>query len=115
MNIEQLQSLAIEALEDLKGLDIVTLNVRDLTTITDTMIICTGRSSRHVASLAENVVVKAKHAKAPYVRLEGAQNGEWIIVDLADVIIHVMQPAAREFYKLEDLWEPIIESRNHKR
>lgn len=112
---EKLQQLAIEALEDLKAIDLVVIDVRGLTTIADTMIICSGRSNRHVKSLAENVVSKAKEQKLKYIRMEGEKEAEWIIVDLADVVIHVMQPASREFYNLEDLWEPVKEMRENQR
>ncbi len=111
MNTETLQSLALEAVQDLKALDIVTLDVRSLTSITDSMIICSGRSNRHVKSIAENVIKKAKEAKLTYFKMEGEREGEWVIVDLADVIIHVMLPTTREFYALEDLWEPIEQLR----
>lgn len=111
MKTNQLQQLAIEALEDLKALDLVTFDVRELTTIADVMIICSGRSNRHVKSIAESVIKKAKESGISYVRSEGLQDGEWVIVDLGDIVIHVMQPAAREFYNLEDLWEPVKELR----
>jgi ribosome-associated protein len=107
MQPEKLQHLAIEALNDLKAIDVVTLDIRSLTTIADTMIICTGRSSRHVKSLADNVIIAAKKEHASYINIEGEREGEWVIVDLGDVIVHVMQQTARDFYKLEDLWEPI--------
>jgi ribosome-associated protein len=107
MNTElSLEKLALKALHDLKAIDLVELDVRGLTTITDTMIICTGRSSRHVKSLAENVVMEAKKHQASFIHMEGQQEGEWVIVDLGDVVIHVMQAVTREFYNLEDLWEP---------
>lgn len=112
---EKLQQLAIDALNDLKAIDLITFDVRDITTLADVMIICSGRSSRHVKSLAENVVKKAKEVKLSYIKMEGEREGEWVIVDLADVIIHVMLPAARDFYKLEDLWEPIEQLREKKR
>lgn len=115
MNTEQIQKLAIEALEDLKAIDLVTIDVRDLTTISDVMIICTGRSNRHVKSLAENVVKKAKESALSYIKTEGEQEGEWVIVDLADVIVHVMLPTARDFYNLEDLWEPVKVMRENQR
>lgn len=111
-NIEEIQKLVIDALNDLKGIDIVTIDVRGLTSITDTMIICTGRSNRHVKSLAENVVIKAKQHKLHYIRVEGEKEAEWIIIDLVDVVVHVMQAATRDFYKLEDLWEPVKKIRD---
>jgi ribosome-associated protein len=115
MNTEQLQQLAIEALDDLKALDMTVLDVRGLTTIADTMIVCSGRSSRHVISLAQSVATKAKQQKAKYIRVEGEKEGEWVIVDLGDVVVHVMQQATREFYNLEDLWEPVKELRENQR
>jgi ribosome-associated protein len=111
MNTEQIQKLAIDALNDIKAIDLVTLDVSDLTTVTDTMIICTGRSNRHVKSLAENVVFQAKQHKHDYIKMEGEKEGEWIIVDLASVVVHIMLPSARSFYNLEDLWEPIADMR----
>lgn len=114
MKSEKLRDLALTALDDLKGIDVLTLDVRSLTNITDYMIICTGRSTRHVKALAENVALKAKEAKAPLVRTEGERESEWVLVDLGDVIIHVMLPATRSFYSLEDLWEPVKEMREHK-
>jgi len=114
LNPEELRDLAVNALEDLKGIDIVTLDVRSLTTIADYMIICTGRSSRQVKALAENVAVKAKEKKASFVRTEGDSESEWVLVDLGDVIVHVMLPSARTFYSLEDLWEPVKELREQK-
>jgi len=114
MNTEKTQALALEGINDLKGLKVVTYDVRGLTSITDVMIICTGRSNRHVKSIAESVVKKAKEAKLSYIKMEGEREGEWVIVDLADVIVHVMLPAAREFYSLEDLWEPIEKLRKDR-
>lgn len=107
MPISHLEQIAIEALNDLKALDLITIDIRELTTLADTMIICTGRSNRHVKSLAENVVEKAKQNHQTYIKTEGEKEGEWVIVDLADVIVHIMLPATRAFYNLEDLWEPI--------
>lgn len=114
MKPEELRDLAINALEDLKGIDIATIDVQSLTTITDYMIICTGRSTRHVKALAENVATKAKEMKASFVHTESDLENEWILVDLGDVVIHVMLAAARAFYSLEDLWEPIKELREQK-
>lgn len=114
MKSEELRDLAIQALEDSKGIDIATIDVRTLTNITDYMIICTGRSTRHVKSLAESVATKAKEMHASFVRTEGESESEWILVDLGDIVVHVMLPATRTFYSLEDLWEPVKELREHK-
>ena len=114
MKPESLRDLATVALDDLKGEDIVTLDVRTLTSITDYMIICTGRSTRHVRALAESVAAKAKEMKASTARIEGNKESEWILVDLGDVVVHVMLAATRSFYSLEDLWEPVKELRNQK-
>jgi ribosome-associated protein len=114
MKPEEIRDLAINALDDMKGIDIVSMDVRTLTSITDYMVICTGRSTRHVKALAESVATTAKEKKVSFVRTEGERESEWILVDLGDVVIHVMLPAARAFYSLEDLWEPVKELRDHK-
>jgi ribosome-associated protein len=114
MQTEKLKQLVIDALNDLKGIDLLIMDIRTVTTIADIMIICTGSSSRHVKSLADNVVKKAKEDKLSYIRTEGEREGEWVIVDLADIIVHVMLPTMREFYNLEDLWAPIKEIREKR-
>lgn len=114
MKPEELRDLAINALEDLKGIDVLTMDVRPLTNITDYMIICTGRSTRHVKALADSVAVKAKEKHASFVRTEGDSTCEWVLVDLGDVVVHVMLSATRSFYALEDLWEPVKELREQK-
>lgn len=108
---EDLRDLATKTLDEMKGIDIVTIDVRTLTSITDYMIICTGRSSRQVKALAEGVAVNAKEMKVSNVRTEGDQESEWVLVDLGDVVVHVMLASARSFYSLEDLWEPVKELR----
>ncbi len=100
-----LTALAVAALEDLKAVDIKVLNVRDLTTIADAMVICTGTSNRHVKSLAENVVDLAKQGGFRPLGVEGLNEGEWVLVDLNGVLVHVMQAQTRVFYQLEKLWD----------
>ena len=100
-----LTRIAVAALEDLKGLEIKVLDVRDLTPITDVMVICTGTSNRHCKSLAENVMDKAKQEGFRPHGVEGLGEGEWVLVDLNGVVVHVMQAQARLFYQLEKLWD----------
>ena len=102
---EELKSLVIGALEDLKAERIVALDVRDKTDVTDYIIVASGNSSRHVKAIANNVVVAAKKAGQVPLGIEGETDGEWMLVDLADVVVHVMQPQVREFYDLESLWQ----------
>jgi ribosome-associated protein len=115
MKPEELRDLAVTALDDMKGVDIVTMDVRSLTSITDYMIICTGRSTRHVKALAETAAMKAKESGIKNIHIEGGETeSEWVLVDLGDVVVHVMLAATRAFYSLEDLWEPIKELRETK-
>lgn len=114
MRSDDIRDLALKALDDMKGIDIVTMDVRTLTSITDYMIICTGRSTRHVKALADDVAVKAKEKQVSHVRTEGDRESEWVLVDLGDVVVHIMTANTRAFYSLEDLWEPVKELREHK-
>ena len=99
-----LQAVVLEALSDMKAVNVQVLDVRKLTDITDTMIIASGNSDRHVRSIADSVWKKAKAAGAKPFGLEGEKDGEWVLVDLPDVMVHVMLPRVREFYGLEKLW-----------
>ena len=109
MSVEALLELVTEALDDMKGKDIVTMDVRGLSTVTDYMVIATGTSNRHVKSLAEEVAFKAKQAGFAPLGVEGETANDWVLADLGDVIVHVMQADAREFYDLERLWDPALQ------
>ena len=101
---DKLLALVIDALEELKGVDIRVLDVRGLTSITDRMVVASGTSTRHVKSLAVNVARKTREAGFRALGVEGEQAAEWVLVDLGDVVVHVMMPSVREFYALEKLW-----------
>lgn len=105
MQFEQLRQLVITAIEDLKGENIVELDVKGKTSVTDLMIIVSGTSNRHVKSIASNVVSEAKEAGLRPLGVEGEMQAEWVLVDLGDIVVHVMQPHVREFYDLEKLWQ----------
>jgi ribosome-associated protein len=93
------------ALDDMKAVNVKVLDVRELTDITDTMVIASGTSDRHVRSVADRVIEYAKKAGYRPAGVEGERDGEWVLVDLQDVIVHVMLPRVREFYRLENLWD----------
>ncbi|MCF2946781.1 ribosome silencing factor [Paraglaciecola aquimarina] len=104
MDQQQLKAFVVEKIEDLKGRDIIDLDVSGKSSVTDTMIICSGNSKRHVISIAENLVVEAKKADSAPLSIEGKDAGDWVLVDLGNVVVHVMQDEARDFYQLEKLW-----------
>ncbi len=104
MNSEQLCDLVVDALEEVKAKDIVKLDVRELTTVTDYMIVASGTSNRHVKALADAVADKARAAGHRPAGIEGEDGSEWVLLDLQDVLVHVMLPRVREFYNLEKLW-----------
>lgn len=101
---ERLRALVLKALDDLKAKDIQEIDVRGKSSVTDLMVVVSGTSSRHVKSIADEVVKQAKHASMPPIGVEGLREGEWVLVDLGDIIVHVMLPRTREFYALERLW-----------
>ncbi len=100
-----LQNLVTAALDDMKAVNVRVLDVRGLTDIVDTMVIASGNSDRHVRSIAERVVEMARAAGLRPLGTEGARDGEWVLVDLQDILVHVMLPRVREFYGLEHLWD----------
>ena len=106
MRLNKLQQTAVSALEDIKARDIKVLDVRKLTSFYDTLVIASAESNRQVRALANHVRDKLKEAGAPILGVEGEQVGEWILVDAGDIVVHVMQPAVRAYYNLEELWAP---------
>lgn len=104
MQAEQLKDLVVNALEDVKAQDISVIDVRDRTSVTDFMVLASGTSNRHVKSLADSVVSEAKDEGVRASNVEGGTASDWILVDLGDVVVHVMMPATREFYDLERFW-----------
>ena len=107
-----IKEIALEALDDLKGKDIVSLDVSDLSDVMDTLVICTGTSNRQVKSLANNVVEEGKKAGMRPIGVEGMEQGEWVLVDYGDLIVHVMLADVRSFYDLEKLWSMTPASRD---
>ena len=105
MQVESLRDLVVEALEDMKAVDIKVLDVRGRTAITDFFVIASGNSERHVKSSAEAVAFKAKQAGEQSIGQEGLQEGEWALIDLNGVVVHVMQARVRDYYQIEKLWE----------
>jgi ribosome-associated protein len=104
MRIDQLVTLAQNALEDMKAKDVVLLDVQGKSSVTDFMLIASGTSHRHVNSISQEVIEKAKEAGVMPLGTEGQTVGDWVLVDLGDVVVHVMMPDARSFYDLERLW-----------
>jgi len=102
-----LNKIVTEALEDIKGIDIIEMDVRELTSIVDTMVIATGTSSRQVKALADNVEKKAKEAGFRPLSTEGRDSADWVLIDFGDMAVHLMLPEARELYDLERLWSKI--------
>ena len=101
----QLQSLVHEALDDMKAIDVVALDVRHLTAITDAMYIASGRSDRHVRAIADELVERCEAAGIKPLGIEGMDGGEWVLIDLSDVVVHVMIQRTRDFYDIERLWD----------
>jgi ribosome-associated protein len=105
MDIRKLQKLAVDALEDIKAKDIEVINTTKLTSLFDRIIVASGDSNRQVKALARNVHNTVKEAGGSIVGIEGEDAGEWVLVDLGDIVVHIMQPAVRAHYNLEELWQ----------
>jgi ribosome-associated protein len=104
MEADKLKQLIVDALDDLKAVNTVTLDVTGLTDVMDYLVIASGTSNRHVKSLANNVSMEAKKQGVRPLGVEGDDAGEWVLVDLGDVVVHIMLPATRDLYDLERLW-----------
>jgi ribosome-associated protein len=112
LTTDQLLELVVSSLEDFKATDIQVIDVSGKNPLTERMVVASGNSTRHVKSMAENLVANAKRADSPPLGVEGAGEGEWVLVDLNDVIVHLMLPQTRAFYNLEKLWEVSAEHRS---
>ena len=105
MQDAQLKKFVLEQLDNMKAKDITVIDVSDTSDVTDTMIICTGNSKRHVRSVAEQTALAAKNAGEAPLGIEGLEGSEWVLLDLGNILVHVMQDETRQFYELEKLWE----------
>ena len=105
MQTAKLQRIAVAALEDIKGHDIEVINTTKLTSMFDRIIIASADSTRQVKALARNVREKVAEAGGDVIGIEGEDSGEWVLVDLASIVVHIMQPAVRAYYNLEELWQ----------
>lgn len=105
MDVKKLQKIAVEALEDIKGRDIEVINTTKLTAMFDSIIVASGDSNRQVKALARSVHDKVKEAGGEVMSVEGEDSGEWVLVDLGAIVVHIMQPAVRAYYNLEELWQ----------
>lgn len=112
LTTDQLQQLVVSSLEDFKAIDILVVDVSGKNPLTERMVIASGNSTRHVKSMAENLVVEAKAKGNAPLGIEGGREGEWVLVDLNDVIVHLMLPQTRAFYNLEKLWEVSADRRS---
>jgi ribosome-associated protein len=104
MNLLQLQALVVDALEDVKAQDIQVYNTSELSNLFDRVVIASATSNRQTRALANNVRTRVKEAGHTFVASEGEETGEWVLVDLGDIVVHIMQPMIRSYYKLEEIW-----------
>lgn len=104
MDIKKLQRVVIDALEDVKAQDIKIFNTSHITSLFDRVVIASGASNRQTRALASSVADRARELKIPIIAYEGTETGEWVLVDLGDIVVHCMQPAIRRYYDLEGIW-----------
>lgn len=104
MNAQELLTFVLDKMDDMKAKDILSLDVKGKSNVTEAMVVCSGTSNRHTRSIADYIVKEAKQAGLPILGIEGTGSGEWVLIDLGDVIAHIMQEESRNFYQLEKLW-----------
>jgi len=105
IDLKALEAVVVEAIEDLKAFDIKVLDVQGKSSFSDRLIFASGRSDRQVKSIANNVIVQCKKAGNPPLGVEGMNTGDWVLVDLGDIVVHIMLPQVRDFYNIERIWE----------
>ena len=105
MNLDELKALAVNAVEDLKAFDVNVVDITGRSSVTDVLIFASGRSDRQVKSIANNVILEAKKADVAPLGVEGLNTGDWVLVDLGDVVVHVMLPQVRDYYGIERMWD----------
>ena len=115
MELKKLEKIIVSALEDIKGRDIQVINTTKLTSLFDRIVIASGDSNRQVKSLARHVFDKVREAGVEVLSTEGEDGGEWVLVDLGDIVVHVMHPTVRAYYNLEELWSGTPASREAAR
>lgn len=115
MQLDKLRNLVQTALEDLKALELTVLDVHEMTSVTDLMIVASGTSSRHVKAIADSVLEKTTAAGIKPLGVEGIREAEWILVDFGDIVVHIMLPAIRSTYNLEKLWDKSLALTAEKR
>jgi len=105
MELDALKALTLEAIEDVKAFDIKMIDVQGRNSLTDVLIFASARSDRQAKAIANNIIEKSKQAGVQPVGVEGMQTGDWVLVDLGDIVVHVMLPQVRDFYNIEKLWD----------
>ena len=105
MELNELKELTIEAIEDIKAFDIKIIDVQGRNSLIDVLIFASGRSDRQVKAIANNVIEKSKHSGVQPIGVEGMNTGDWVLVDLGDIVVHIMLPQVRDFYNIERMWD----------
>ena len=105
MKLDELKALAVNAVEDLKAFDVNVVDITGRSSVTDVLVFASGRSDRQVKSIANNVILEAKKADVAPLGVEGLNTGDWVLVDLGDVVVHVMLPQVRDYYGIERMWD----------